>query len=88
MYDDFMFYNFYTLFTKTVELNMPDIVLNIYVKLSIIDSTAMRSTEVPLSLFYIADNLSNTQSGSSLSLASAATNEADSVNSGGACSQR
>ncbi|KAK7934323.1 hypothetical protein WMY93_005219 [Mugilogobius chulae] len=35
-----------------------------------------------------ADNLSNAQSGSSLSLASAATNEADSVNSGGAGSQR
>lgn len=34
------------------------------------------------------DNLSNAQSGSSLSLASAATNEADSVNSGGAGSQR
>ncbi|XP_076006929.1 calmodulin-regulated spectrin-associated protein 1-B isoform X2 [Genypterus blacodes] len=34
------------------------------------------------------DNLSNDQSGSSLSLASAATNEADSVNSGGAGSQR
>ncbi|XP_067472404.1 calmodulin-regulated spectrin-associated protein 1-B isoform X2 [Thunnus thynnus] len=34
------------------------------------------------------DTLSNTQSGSSLSLASAATNEADSVNSGGAGSQR
>lgn len=34
------------------------------------------------------DNLSNAQSGSSLSLASAATNEADSVNSGGASSQR
>ncbi|XP_028269590.1 calmodulin-regulated spectrin-associated protein 1-B isoform X2 [Parambassis ranga] len=33
-------------------------------------------------------NLSNAQSGSSLSLASAATNEADSVNSGGAGSQR
>ncbi|XP_054867467.1 calmodulin-regulated spectrin-associated protein 1-B isoform X3 [Amphiprion ocellaris] len=36
----------------------------------------------------IPDNLSNAQSGSSLSLASAATNEADSVNSGGAGSQR
>ncbi|XP_041792964.1 calmodulin-regulated spectrin-associated protein 1-B isoform X2 [Chelmon rostratus] len=35
-----------------------------------------------------SDNLSNAQSGSSLSLASAATNEADSVNSGGAGSQR
>ncbi|KAM9392182.1 calmodulin-regulated spectrin-associated protein 1-B [Pholidichthys leucotaenia] len=35
-----------------------------------------------------ADSLSNAQSGSSLSLASAATNEADSVNSGGAGSQR
>ncbi|XP_043967974.1 calmodulin-regulated spectrin-associated protein 1-B isoform X3 [Gambusia affinis] len=34
------------------------------------------------------DNLSNAQSGSNLSLASAATNEADSVNSGGAGSQR
>ncbi|KAK9522231.1 hypothetical protein VZT92_018708 [Zoarces viviparus] len=34
------------------------------------------------------DNLNNAQSGSSLSLASAATNEADSVNSGGAGSQR
>ncbi|XP_062237459.1 calmodulin-regulated spectrin-associated protein 1-B isoform X3 [Platichthys flesus] len=34
------------------------------------------------------DNLSSAQSGSSLSLASAATNEADSVNSGGAGSQR
>ncbi|XP_068460707.1 calmodulin-regulated spectrin-associated protein 1-B isoform X1 [Clinocottus analis] len=34
------------------------------------------------------NNLSNAQSGSSLSLASAATNEADSVNSGGAGSQR
>ncbi|XP_049618172.1 calmodulin-regulated spectrin-associated protein 1-B isoform X2 [Syngnathus scovelli] len=34
------------------------------------------------------DNLSTAQSGSSLSLASAATNEADSVNSGGAGSQR
>ncbi|XP_063753743.1 calmodulin-regulated spectrin-associated protein 1-B isoform X2 [Eleginops maclovinus] len=34
------------------------------------------------------ENLSTTQSGSSLSLASAATNEADSVNSGGAGSQR
>ncbi|KAM6931317.1 calmodulin-regulated spectrin-associated protein 1-B [Xenentodon cancila] len=34
------------------------------------------------------ENLSNAQSGSSLSLASAATNEADSVNSGGAGSQR
>ncbi|XP_062274349.1 calmodulin-regulated spectrin-associated protein 1-B [Scomber scombrus] len=34
------------------------------------------------------DNLSNAQSGSSLSLGSAATNEADSVNSGGAGSQR
>ncbi|XP_041642792.1 calmodulin-regulated spectrin-associated protein 1-B isoform X3 [Cheilinus undulatus] len=34
------------------------------------------------------DNLTNAQSGSSLSLASAATNEADSVNSGGAGSQR
>ncbi|XP_047184867.1 calmodulin-regulated spectrin-associated protein 1-B isoform X1 [Scophthalmus maximus] len=34
------------------------------------------------------DNLSTGQSGSSLSLASAATNEADSVNSGGAGSQR
>ncbi|KAM4746547.1 calmodulin-regulated spectrin-associated protein 1-B isoform 2-T2 [Anableps anableps] len=34
------------------------------------------------------DNLSNAQSGSNLSLASAATNEADSVNSGGASSQR
>ncbi|XP_071339753.1 calmodulin-regulated spectrin-associated protein 1-B isoform X3 [Trachinotus anak] len=34
------------------------------------------------------DNLSNAQSGSSLSLASAATNEADSINSGGAGSQR
>ncbi|XP_043967972.1 calmodulin-regulated spectrin-associated protein 1-B isoform X2 [Gambusia affinis] len=33
-------------------------------------------------------NLSNAQSGSNLSLASAATNEADSVNSGGAGSQR
>ncbi|KAM8759500.1 calmodulin-regulated spectrin-associated protein 1-B isoform 3-T3 [Acanthopagrus schlegelii] len=40
------------------------------------------------SLFHIADNLSNAQSGSNLSLASAATNEADSVNSGGAGSQR
>lgn len=37
---------------------------------------------------FAADNLSNAQSGSSLSLASAATNEADSVNSGGAGSQR
>ncbi|XP_029961642.1 calmodulin-regulated spectrin-associated protein 1-B isoform X3 [Salarias fasciatus] len=37
---------------------------------------------------HTADNLSNAQSGSSLSLASAATNEADSVNSGGAGSQR
>ncbi|XP_028312958.1 calmodulin-regulated spectrin-associated protein 1-B isoform X3 [Gouania willdenowi] len=36
----------------------------------------------------IADNLIKAQSGSSLSLASAATNEADSVNSGGAGSQR
>ncbi|XP_047236854.1 calmodulin-regulated spectrin-associated protein 1-B isoform X2 [Girardinichthys multiradiatus] len=35
-----------------------------------------------------SDNLSNAQSGSNLSLASAATNEADSVNSGGAGSQR
>uniref|UniRef100_A0A3B4FN71 Calmodulin regulated spectrin associated protein 1 n=1 Tax=Pundamilia nyererei TaxID=303518 RepID=A0A3B4FN71_9CICH len=35
-----------------------------------------------------ADKLSNAQSGSNLSLASAATNEADSVNSGGAGSQR
>ncbi|XP_046871283.1 calmodulin-regulated spectrin-associated protein 1-B isoform X1 [Hypomesus transpacificus] len=34
------------------------------------------------------DNLSSAQSGSSLSLASGATNEADSVNSGGASSQR
>ncbi|XP_027889061.1 calmodulin-regulated spectrin-associated protein 1-B isoform X4 [Xiphophorus couchianus] len=34
------------------------------------------------------DNLINAQSGSNLSLASAATNEADSVNSGGAGSQR
>ncbi|XP_047197381.1 calmodulin-regulated spectrin-associated protein 1-B isoform X2 [Hippoglossus stenolepis] len=34
------------------------------------------------------DNLSSAQSGSSLSLGSAATNEADSVNSGGAGSQR
>ncbi|XP_069379477.1 calmodulin-regulated spectrin-associated protein 1-B isoform X2 [Paralichthys olivaceus] len=34
------------------------------------------------------DNLSSAQSGSSLSLASGATNEADSVNSGGAGSQR
>ncbi|CAL8249083.1 unnamed protein product [Merluccius merluccius] len=34
------------------------------------------------------DNLSKTQSGSSLSLASAATNEADSIHSGGAGSQR
>ncbi|XP_037338048.2 calmodulin-regulated spectrin-associated protein 1-B isoform X2 [Pungitius pungitius] len=34
------------------------------------------------------DNLSNAQSGSNLSLASAATNEADSVHSGGAGSQR
>ncbi|XP_057688274.1 calmodulin-regulated spectrin-associated protein 1-B-like isoform X1 [Corythoichthys intestinalis] len=34
------------------------------------------------------DNLTTAQSGSSLSLASAATNEADSVNSGGAGSQR
>ncbi|XP_040052246.2 calmodulin-regulated spectrin-associated protein 1-B isoform X2 [Gasterosteus aculeatus] len=34
------------------------------------------------------DNLSNAQSGSNLSLASAATNEADSVNSGGGGSQR
>ncbi|XP_070689557.1 calmodulin-regulated spectrin-associated protein 1-B [Pempheris klunzingeri] len=34
------------------------------------------------------DNLRNAQSGSNLSLASAATNEADSVNSGGAGSQR
>ncbi|XP_058492422.1 calmodulin-regulated spectrin-associated protein 1-B isoform X1 [Solea solea] len=34
------------------------------------------------------ENLSTAQSGSSLSLASAATNEADSVNSGGASSQR
>ncbi|KAM8885726.1 calmodulin-regulated spectrin-associated protein 1-B isoform 2-T2 [Spinachia spinachia] len=34
------------------------------------------------------DNLSNAQSGSSLSLASAATNEGDSVNSGGGGSQR
>uniref|UniRef100_A0A672GJU3 Calmodulin regulated spectrin-associated protein 1b n=1 Tax=Salarias fasciatus TaxID=181472 RepID=A0A672GJU3_SALFA len=33
------------------------------------------------------DNLSNAQSGSSLSLASAATNEADSVNSGGAVTE-
>lgn len=39
-------------------------------------------------LFHTADNLSNAQSGSSLSLASAATNEADSINSGGAGSQR
>lgn len=39
-------------------------------------------------LFYIADKLSNAQSGSNLSLASATTNEADSVNSGGAGSQR
>lgn len=39
-------------------------------------------------VFLVADNLSNAQSGSSLSLASAATNEADSVNSGGAGSQR
>ncbi len=39
-------------------------------------------------LFHVAENLSNAQSGSSLSLASAATNEADSVNSGGAGSQR
>ncbi|KAM9744537.1 calmodulin-regulated spectrin-associated protein 1-B isoform 3-T3 [Menidia menidia] len=38
--------------------------------------------------FSTADNLSNAQSGSSLSLASAATNEADSVHSGGAGSQR
>ncbi|XP_056145853.1 calmodulin-regulated spectrin-associated protein 1-B-like [Lampris incognitus] len=37
---------------------------------------------------YQSDNLSNAKSGSSLSLASAATNEADSVNSGGAGSQR
>lgn len=36
----------------------------------------------------LVENLSNAQSGSSLSLASAATNEADSVNSGGAGSQR
>lgn len=35
-----------------------------------------------------ADKLSNAQSGSNLSLASATTNEADSVNSGGAGSQR
>ncbi|CAG08133.1 unnamed protein product, partial [Tetraodon nigroviridis] len=35
-----------------------------------------------------SDNLSNAQSGSSLSLASAATNEADSIHSGGAGSQR
>lgn len=35
-----------------------------------------------------SDNLCSAQSGSSLSLASAATNEADSVNSGGAGSQR
>ncbi|XP_059920089.1 calmodulin-regulated spectrin-associated protein 1-B isoform X2 [Gadus macrocephalus] len=36
----------------------------------------------------MSDNLISAQSGSSLSLASAATNEADSVNSGGAGSQR
>ncbi|XP_054467809.1 calmodulin-regulated spectrin-associated protein 1-B isoform X2 [Anoplopoma fimbria] len=45
------------------------------------DSSSKCSSSTP-------DNLSNAQSGSSLSLASAATNEADSVNSGGAGSQR
>lgn len=52
---------------------------------------ALISTELKLKkriLFSAADNLSNAQSGSNLSLASGATNEADSVNSGGAGSQR
>lgn len=52
------------------------------------DAVKLSRTFVSSFLCPIADNLSNVQSGSSLSLASAATNEADSINSGGAGSQR
>jgi len=56
-----------------------------YLSVSIAQKTTANK---PISPFLIADTVSNAQSGSNLSLASATTNEADSVNSGGAGSQR